>query len=136
MAQFNRPPRLLSPLPNQIVKFPKIPASPAKSSATGWLIILLPFAGIILTLVIMLAVSGSSGSASGYLLFIPIMVVSSLAGILTSAQQKKDAVRKLAAAHNKLKNEIFVVEKKLADLNQEEKKKRLRTLLKGVNIHS
>lgn len=126
MAQFNRPPRLLSPLPNQIVKLPKIPATPSKSNATGWLIMLLPFAAIILTVVIMLAVSGSGGSASGYLLFIPIMVVSSLAGIIAAMQQRKDVNKKLVAAHLKLKNEIFVVEKTLADLNQEEKKKRSR----------
>jgi DNA segregation ATPase FtsK/SpoIIIE, S-DNA-T family len=126
MASFNRPPRLQSPLPNQTVKMPKIPALAAKTGSSGWIALLMPFIAIVISAVIMLAFSGGSSSMTSYLLFIPVMALSSLAGIVVAVQQRKEAAKKSAAAHTKLKNEITAVEKTLADLSQEERKKRLR----------
>jgi S-DNA-T family DNA segregation ATPase FtsK/SpoIIIE len=125
MAQFNRPPRLLSPLPSQVVNLPKIPATSDKKDGAEWLTVVLPFVATILSVILLLAISGGNSSWTSYLIFIPVMLVSYLASMLVSAQQKKENKRKLAKAHAKLKNEIYNTEKTLADLKKEEQKKRL-----------
>lgn len=126
MASFNRPPRLISPLPDQVVKLPKIPALAGKKGSAEWLGSVLPFAAMLLTIVILFAFMGGGSSWTSYLLFLPMMGVSYLASLLISRQQKKENEKKLAAAHLRLKNDIYRVEKTLSDLSQEEKKKRLR----------
>ena len=126
MAQFNRPPRLLSPLPKDVVKLPKIPAISKKNGSIELLTTLLPFVAIIFMAVIMFAFTGGGGSMTSYLLFIPIMALSYLASFLTSSRQKKENERKLEKARNKLRSEILSIEEKLSNLQKEEYKKRLR----------
>lgn len=126
MAQFNRPPRLISPLPKQVVKLPKIPTLTEKNISAEWLTMVLPFAAVILSAVIMFSISGAGSTWTTYLLFIPIMACSYLASALVSSKQKKEYQKKLNGLHAKLNNELFTIEKTLSDLNQEERRKRFR----------
>jgi fatty acid desaturase len=74
MAQFNRPPRLLSPLPSQVVNLPKIPATSDKKDGAEWLTVVLPFVATILSVILLLAISGGNSSWTSYLIFIPVKI--------------------------------------------------------------
>jgi len=126
MEQFNRPPRLVSPLSNQVVRLPKIPAVTSKNSSTELLTTILPFAAIIIMVILMFVFMGGSGSVTSFLLFIPMMALSYLTSLIISRQQKKENEKKLFKARTMLRSELHNAEKTLTELQVKESKNRIR----------
>ena len=106
---FNRPPRLQTPLPTDVVKIPEPPAIPSKPEATNWLTVILPLGAVLLSVVLMVAFMGSSSSGLSYLLFIPIMLVSYLVAIITSRNQKKNYEKKVLEGQIKYRETLDII---------------------------
>lgn len=122
---YNRPPRIQTPLPNDIVKIPEPPDIPSKPDNASWLTVVLPVGAVLISIVLMVTLMDNSSSALNYLLFIPIMLVSYLAAILTTSSQKKNYEKKLTEGRTKFRSMLRDVEERLADLHKREHKLRL-----------
>ncbi|MBU1339063.1 MAG: hypothetical protein KKD56_08350, partial [Acidobacteria bacterium] len=117
--------RIQKSLPDDTVAIPKPPAIPSKPETSNWLTTVLPIGGILLSVILMIVFMGGGSSSMSYLIFIPIMLVSSLAGIITGRVQKKEYARKLAEAHKKFKNNLVEVENRLNAFREKELKLRI-----------
>jgi|GEM_PF-2545487 len=123
---FNRPPRLQVPLPQETVKIPAPPAIPAKPEKNNWLSIGLPIGAVLLSVILMVGVMNTSGSALSYLIFLPIMLISYLTAFLTTGSQKKAYEKKLTEGRAEFRKELRLVEDHLSELYQAEKSLRLK----------
>ena len=61
--QFNRPPRLQTPRPADIVRIPNAPEIPSKPDKTNWLVVLLPVGMMLISVVIMVSLSRGNQSS-------------------------------------------------------------------------
>ena len=96
---FNRPPRIQKPLPNDTVEIPTPPTLPSRPGPLDRITIFLSFGAIILTIVFVMLVSGGGGASSlGYLIFLPIMLVSYVGTWFSSRAAKKKYDQDLAQA--------------------------------------
>lgn len=122
---FNRPPRLQTPLPDDVIKVPAPPSIPTKPEKSNWFTVLLPLGAVLLSVILMVIFMNSSGSALSYLFFLPIMLVSYLAAMFATRSQKKNYEEKLAEGRAKFRSDLRAVENQLADLSKQEKELRL-----------
>jgi len=122
---FNRPPRLQTPLPKDIIKIPEPPTIPSKPDNANWLTVLMPLGAVLLSVVLMLTLMNKSGSALSYLIFIPIMLVSYLAAMFTTRAQKKNYIKKVEEGRVAFRESLHEVQKQLADIQKREKELRL-----------
>lgn len=122
--QFNRPPRIQVPLPNDVVKIPGTPDIPSKPEKNNWLVILLPIGAILLS-VLLMSMLMSGGSSTSYLFFLPIMLASSLVGIFATKSQKKKYENEVKECRGEFRSSLRVVEEELSKLQKKEKEIRL-----------
>jgi S-DNA-T family DNA segregation ATPase FtsK/SpoIIIE len=123
---FNRPPRLQTPLPDTIIKRPESPLIPSKPDKGNWLTMLLPVGAVLLSVVLMFVLmSNNSGSMLNYLLFIPIMLVSYLAAIITNSTQKKNYLKKVEEGRVIFNDLLNKFENQLAEAKRNETQLRL-----------
>lgn len=128
MTEFNRSPRISSLLSiDNEITIPKPPPIPTKPDNTNWLSVLLPIGAVLMSVVLMVSLMGSSSSSLSYLLFLPIMLVSYLAAFITAGSQKKTYQRKVEQARERYREELRQVEQKLIR-NHRLEKQRLLTL--------
>ena len=118
---FNRPPRIQKPLPETTIKVPATPAVPSKPESSNWLMAVLPMAAMILSIVLIFSIMGSSESSQSYLIFLPVMVVSYIGTFLTTWFQKKNYEKKVDASRESYRIELRQIENQLIALSQEEK---------------
>lgn len=119
---FNRPPRLQKPLPTDIVKIPRPRGMPSKPGEQNWLTILLPLGAVLLSIILMVAISGSGMGAVSYLVFIPIMLATYLATIMSSRGQQRKYKTKMAEVKNRYGAELENVSARLKSLKAENEK--------------
>jgi DNA segregation ATPase FtsK/SpoIIIE, S-DNA-T family len=125
---FNRPPRIQTPLPIDKIEIPIPPNLPSKPGASNWLTIVLSFGAIVLTVIFVMLVSGGNSASLGYLIFLPIMLVSYLATWLSSRSAKKKYDQDLAQAKDEYGKALRSTEKSLQDVQ-----KKLRQIMLEVN---
>lgn len=123
---FNRPPRLQTPLPADVIKIPAPPAIPQKPDKSNWMTVLLPLGAVLLSVVLMVAFMGGSSSSASYLFFLPIMLVSYLVALFAAKSQKKDYEKKVVEGRAQFRAELRAVEEQLVNQNAAEKALRLK----------
>ena len=122
---FNRPPRLQTPLPAEVVKLPEFPKIPQKPEKHNLLTILLPLGAVLLSVVLMMTLMNRGGSGLSYLMFIPIMLVSYLAAFFTGRTQKKNYAKKVEEGKATLQEDLQKFEGRLVELKRQEQQLRL-----------
>lgn len=123
--QFNRPPRLQTPRPADIVRIPNAPEIPSKPDKTNWLVVLLPVGMMLISVVIMVSLSRGNQSSLSYLMFLPIMIGSSIAGIFMNSGQKKKYETAVSESRKKFRESLRGVESDLARLQKTERRLRI-----------
>lgn len=124
--QFNRPPRLQKTLPQDKVSVPETPPLPQKPDGNNWLGILLPIGGMLIVVALMAMINGAHSSIM-YLIMLPMMLASSVAGIFGNSAQKKKFESGLAEARKNFRDSLRSVEEKLSGLRKRELAVRLET---------
>ena len=109
---FNRPPRIRKSRQDYVVKIPSPVQLPAKPKI-NWLTIGLPLVGIGLAIGLMALIS--NGSVLSYLMFLPLMVASVLAGVINHFVQQKEYNKSVI---EEIKNYSLVLDEKEAELKR------------------
>lgn len=122
---FNRPPRIQKPLPKDTIEIPTPVNLPSKPGPMDRMTIFLSFGAIILTIVFVMLVSGVSGggfaAGLGYLIFLPLMLVSYVGTWFTSRSAKKKYEQDLAQAKQEYDQALSVTERRLQDLQGQQR---------------
>lgn len=121
---FNRPPRIQYPPPAEVIELPAAPSVPNKPEGGNWVGIVLPIAAALLSLVLMVVITGNAASGLSYLAFLPVMLVSYLAAFFATGGQKRNYVKKVAEARLKYRADLRAVETRLDGLLEKELKVR------------
>jgi S-DNA-T family DNA segregation ATPase FtsK/SpoIIIE len=111
----NRSPRIQNPIPSQKVVIPPPQSVPTKPASMDWISIGIPLAATVLSVVLMLSLSGNSAS---YLYFLPIMFASYLAAGINWAVQTKKYKKDLQDAKDNFQKQLELFDddlKKRAD---------------------
>lgn len=123
--QFNRPPRLQTPRPADIVRIPDAPDLPSKPDRTNWLVVLMPVGMMLISVVIMISLSRGNQSTMSYLMFLPIMVGSSIAGFFMNSGQKKKYETAVVESRKRFRDSLRSVETDLSRLQKTERRLRI-----------
>jgi type III secretory pathway component EscV len=113
---FNRPPRIQKPLPKDKIDIPTPINLPSKPGPLDRITIFLSFGAIILTIVFVMLVSGGGSAGFGYLIFLPLMLVSYVGTWFTSRNAKKKYEQDLAQAKQEYDEALNNAERSLQDL--------------------
>lgn len=116
---FNRPPRIQDPLPDDLVKIPGPPPLPNSPGGFSWLTIGLPVLATVLSVVLMLSISGLAAAGS-FLIFIPVMLATYLASGLAYWLQRRDYTRSVIKAQESYTTDLRKIEAQLDKLKQKE----------------
>jgi S-DNA-T family DNA segregation ATPase FtsK/SpoIIIE len=121
---FNRPPRIQTPLPDDVVEIPPPPGLPAPPGAFGWLATLLPVGGSLLAVGLMITTGGGAGGI-GYIMMLPTMAVGALVAWLNYRSQKKDYQSRLQRARSAYQESLQRMENRLLSLRERERQIRM-----------
>jgi S-DNA-T family DNA segregation ATPase FtsK/SpoIIIE len=118
---FNRPPRILSVLPNESVEIPSPPQMPQEPETFRWMSILLPLGGIVFMVALMAVLGGGAGGGGMlYLLFLPMMLAGYAVTYLSYRGQKKDFLKRLDEGRRGYAQELKNTENRLYSLRERE----------------
>ena len=122
MKVFNRQPRIQTPRPRNTIKFPAVPAVPAKQDTPLWLSVGLPIAGLIIMVVGMIVFSRISGGGNpmSMLMFTPIMLISSLSSLLIARNQKKKRLKEIEESRSRFRKQLVRSNELLSKLKKKE----------------
>ena len=110
---FNRSPRIQKPLPKDTVEIPNPPTLPSKPGPIDRTTIFLSFGAIILTIIFVMLISGGGSAGFGYLIFLPLMLVSYVGTWFSSRNAKKKYELDLAQAKQDYNSSLVDAEKSL-----------------------
>lgn len=119
---FNRPPRIQKALPGEVVKIPKPRGVPSKPGAQNWLNILLPVGAVLISVVLMIVISGSGGGALSYLIFLPIMLATYVATAMATKGQARKYKTKIQEVKQNYQAELKRTTEKLKRLKADQEK--------------
>ncbi len=115
---FNRPPRIQKPLPKDSIEIPSPPTLPSRPGPLDRITILLSFGAIILTIVFVMLVSGGGSAGFGYLIFLPIMLVSYVGTWFSSRAAKKKYDQDFARAKQEYNDTLAAADKSLRSIQE------------------
>ncbi|MCW5873108.1 MAG: hypothetical protein KIS88_00525 [Anaerolineales bacterium] len=118
---FNRPPRIQKALPSETVKIPVPRGMPSKPGEQSWLTTLLPIGMLLISVVIIILVSGGGASLS-YLIFLPLMLASYAVTIISGRNQRKAYTQRVAEVKERYTHELRQVGEKLKTLKHANEK--------------
>lgn len=113
---FNRPPRIQKSLPKDEVEIPTPPTLPSKPGAFDRTTIFLSLGAIIITIIFVMLISGGGTAGFGYLIFLPLMLVSYMGTWFTSRSAKKRYDQELARAKQEYNEALVGTERNLRSL--------------------
>jgi len=117
---FNRPPRIQYPPSSDVIELPASPQIPNKPEEKNWISIVLPIGAVLLTVLLMVTLTPEGTPLTGYLMYLPIMLISYVLAFFATTGQKRTYTKKLAIAREKYRSELRRVETKLKELFEKE----------------
>lgn len=114
---FNRPPRILTPLPDDDVEIPDPPNPPNPPGPSNLLTSAIPLL-LAIVVIVLIASTGGSGSVRGYAMFLPMMAGGTIGSAALHLFGKRRYRRELAEAQLEYTRALGSVEARLQSLHR------------------